>query len=53
MLYAYSNLSKKKKKLMANKLTTFSIENWCVCVGGGGGGLLVVGGDLTSPLLIL
>ena len=31
----------REKKLMENKLTSFSIKNWCVCVcgvGGGGGG---------------
>ena len=58
--YMLIEISQRKKKLMENKLTTFSIKNRCVCVWGGGGGgggggrgLLVVGGDLTSPLLIL
>ena len=46
-------ISQRKKKLMANKLTIFSIKNQCVCVwwgvgggeggGGGGGGEGIVG----------
>ena len=50
--YMLIEISQRKKKLMANKLTTFSIKNRCVCVcvcvwggGGGGGGGGEGGGD--------